>query len=169
MENEETNYHSNNPTNKKNTIINFLLIITIFVGLLIYMLKVDGIENIINVLNHVNYKWVFIGIIFLLINWFCEAINLYFPMKKMYNNQTIKNAIKVSMIGLLFNNLTPFSSGGQPMQAYQMTKTGKRASDAMSALTIKFVITQIALVVTTLIIALIEFNFLKENIREKLY
>ncbi len=169
MENEETNYHSNNPTNKKNTIINFLLIITIFVGLLIYMLKVDGIENIINVLNHVNYKWVFIGIIFLLINWFCEAINLYFPMKKMYNNQTIKNAIKVSMIGLLFNNLTPFSSGGQPMQAYQMTKTGKRASDAMSALTIKFVITQIALVVTTLIIALIEFNFLKQLLKDYMW
>ena len=42
----------------------------------------------------------------------------------------IKNSIKVSMIGLLFNNITPFSSGGQPMQAYELTKTGKRVSDS---------------------------------------
>ncbi len=166
MENETT---TNNPTNRKMTLINFIFIIVIFVGLLIYMFKVDGIENIINVLNQVNYKWVFIGVIFLLINWVCESINLYFPMKKMYKNQTMTNAIKVSMIGLLFNNLTPFSSGGQPMQAYQLTKTGKRASDAMSALTIKFVITQIALVVTTLIIALIEFQFLKQLLKDYMW
>ncbi len=165
MENEVTN----NPTNKKVTIINFVLITVIFVGLLIYMFKVDGIENIINVLNQVNYKWVFIGILFLIINWICEAINLYLPMKKMYKSQTVTNAIKVSMIGLLFNNITPFSSGGQPMQAYELTKTGKRASDSMGALTIKFVITQIALVVTTLIIALIEFNFLKQLLKDYMW
>ena len=63
------------------------------------------------------------------------------------------------MLGLLFNNITPFSTGGQPMQAYELTKTGKRVSDSLSAMAMKFIITQTALVVSTIIVVLFEFSF----------
>lgn len=157
------------PANKRMTILNFLLIIIIFVGLLIYMIQVDGVNNIIAVLNHVDYKWVLAGLVCLIINWICEAVNLHIPLKKMYSNQTIKNSIKVSMIGLLFNNITPFASGGQPMQAYELTKTGKRVSDSLSAMAIKFIITQSALVITTLIVVLFEFDFFKNLMQDYLW
>ena len=147
------------PANKKLTIFNFILIVIIFVGLFIYMVCVDGMDNIITVLHQVDYKWVLGGLGCLLITWICETITLHHQMKKMYPHQTITNSIKVTMIGLLFNNVTPFSSGGQPMQAYELTKTGKRVSDSLSALAIKFIITQIALVVTTLVVVAIEFDF----------
>ena len=157
------------PANKKMTIVNFLLIIIIFVGLLIYMIQVDGIDNIIEVLNHVDYKWVLAGLVCLIINWACEVINLHIPLKKMYSNQTMKNSIRVSMIGLLFNNITPFASGGQPMQAYELTKTGKRVSDSLSAMAIKFIITQSALVISTLIVVFFEFNFFKNLMQDYLW
>ena len=157
------------PANKKMTIVNFLLIIIIFVGLLIYMIQVDGIDNIIEVLNHVDYKWVLAGLVCLMINWACEVINLHIPLKKMYSNQTMKNSIRVSMIGLLFNNITPFASGGQPMQAYELTKTGKRVSDSLSAMAIKFIITQSALVISTLIVVFFEFNFFKNLMQDYLW
>lgn len=147
------------PANKKLTIFNFILIVVIFVGLFIYMVCVDGMDNIISVLHQVDYRWVIGGLGCLLITWICETITLHLPMKKMYPNQTFSNSIKVTMIGLLFNNVTPFSSGGQPMQAYELTKTGKRVSDSLSALAMKFIITQIALVVTTLVVVAIEFDF----------
>lgn len=147
------------PANKKLTIFNFILIVVIFVGLFIYMICVDGMDNIISVLHQVDYRWVLGGLGCLLITWICETITLHLPIKKMYPNQTISNSIKVTMIGLLFNNVTPFSSGGQPMQAYELTKTGKRVSDSLSALAMKFIITQIALVVTTLVVVAIEFDF----------
>ena len=63
------------------------------------------------------------------------------------------------MIGQLFNNITPFSTGGQPMQAYELTKTGKRVSDSLSAMAMKFIITQTALVVSTIIVVCFEFSF----------
>ena len=168
-EEEKTNSETNEniekevlkTTNKKKIIFNFVLILAIFVGLTIYMIKVDGIDNIIKILIQADYRWVLLGIICLLIHWTCEAITLHIPIKEMYPNQSIKNSIKVSMIGLLFNNITPFSSGGQPMQAYELTKTGKRVSDSLSAMAIKFIITQIALVVTTLVVVFFEFDFLK--------
>ncbi len=157
------------PTNKKMTILNFLLILVILIGLLIYMIQVDGINNIIEVLTKVDYKWVLGGLICLLLHWICEAINLHIPIKKMYPKQPITNSIKVSMIGLLFNNITPFASGGQPMQAYELTKTGKKVSDSLSAMAIKFIITQSALVLSTLIVIFFEFNFFKNLMQDYLW
>ncbi len=157
------------PANKKVVIFNFVLIIVIFIGLFLYMVNVDGIENIIQLLNQVDYKWVFVGIICLAIHWMCEAINLHIPIKKMYPEQKFTNSFKVSMIGQLFNNITPFSSGGQPMQAYELTKTGKRVSNSLSAMAIKFIITQTALVVSTLIVVIFEFSFFASLMKDYLW
>ena len=167
--NEELKENNIKPENKKMTILNFILIIVIFVGILIYMITVDGIDNIITVLKTVDYRWVLAGVGCLLIHWLCETITLHIPIKKMYPNHSFKNSIKVSMIGQLFNNVTPFSSGGQPMQAYELTKTGKRVSDSLSAMAMKFIITQTALVITTLIVVVIEFEFFKSLMQDYLW
>lgn len=147
------------PTNKKVIVFNFILIVVIFVGLFIYMVNVDGVQNILQILQQVDYKWVTIGLICLVIHWICEASNLHIPLKKMYPKQRFGNSFKVSMIGQLFNNITPFSTGGQPMQAYELTKTGKRVSDSLSIMAIKFIVTQTALVVSTIVVVLFEFQF----------
>lgn len=157
------------PTSKKVTYINFALILVIFIGLFIYMLKVDGIDNMIQVLTQVDYHWVLAGIGCLLILWLCDSICLHIPLKKLYPNQKFTTSIKVTMIGQLFNNITPFSSGGQPMQAYELTKTGKRASDSMSVLAMKFIITQIALVVFTLVVMLFQFDFFASLFKDYLW
>ena len=54
--NKEISKEELKPTNKKKIIFNFILILTIFLGLLIYMIKVDGIDNIINLLYQVDYR-----------------------------------------------------------------------------------------------------------------
>ncbi len=157
------------PANHKVIIFDFILIVTIFVGLFIYMIKIDGMDNIVQILQKVDYKWVVAGLVCLAIHWTCEAIVLYLPLRKMDSSQTFTNALKVSMIGQLFNNITPFSSGGQPMQAYELTKTGKRVSDSLSAMAMKFIITQTALVVSTLIVVLVEFRFFAELMQEYIW
>ncbi len=144
---------------KKMTIINFIFIAVVFIGLFLYMVYVDGIDNIIQLLQNVNYFWVLGGIACVVIQWICEAIVLHLPIKKMYPNQSFANSFKVNMIGQLFNNITPFSSGGQPIQAYVFSKSGKRVSDSLSAMAIKFVVTQVALVLFTLIVIIFEFSF----------
>ena len=156
---EIENQNEAKPANKKVTIINFIIIAVICIGLFAYMIWVDGIENIVNLLKQVDYRWVAGGVICLMIYWFCDALNLHIPIKRMYKSQPITNSIKVGMIGLLFNNITPFATGGQPMQAYELTKTGKRVSDSVSALAMKFAITQTALVTTTIVISLFQLEF----------
>ncbi len=160
QENEDIESQINQkPVNKKVAIINFILIFVIFIGLFIYMVKVDGLDNIIQLLHSVDYKWVIAGLGCLLIYWICDILTLHIPIKRIYKTQPITNSIKVAMLGQLFNNITPFASGGQPIQAYELTKTGKRVSDSLSAMAIKFIVTQTALVVSTLTVVLLEFDF----------
>lgn len=158
-----------NITSKKSTIFYFVLILLIFIGLFIYMISVDGIDNIISVLHQVDYRWVFLGLVCLLFHWFCEAMTLHIPIKKMYPKTSILTSIKVSMIGQLFNNITPFSSGGQPMQAFELTKTGKKVSDSLSALAVKFIVTQTALVITTLVAICFQFDFFAKLMQDYLW
>ena len=102
--------------------------------------------------------------------WFiCDAVTLHLPLKIMYKNQSFFNSFKVAMIGQLFNNITPFSSGGQPMQAYELTKSGKRVSDSMSAMSMKFIITQAALAIFTTIIIALQFDFLKDLMKDYMW
>ena len=56
--NTENSQKYKDKKNKKKMIFNFILIAIIFIGLTIYMISVDGIDNIINVLTSVNYLWV---------------------------------------------------------------------------------------------------------------
>lgn len=49
---------SQKPKNKKLNIISVILIFVIFIGLTLYMINVDGIDNIINLLKSVDYRWV---------------------------------------------------------------------------------------------------------------
>lgn len=59
LDNEEILNPSEKPKNKRLNIISLLLIFIIFVGLLIYMIYVDGLDNIITLLKSVDYNWVF--------------------------------------------------------------------------------------------------------------
>lgn len=152
------------PANKKMTLVNFILIAVIFIGLFTYMLRVDGLDTIISLLKNAKLEWVLGGVVCMFLWWVFEAIVLHIPLKKMYQQQTFMNTFKITMVGQVFNNITPFSSGGQPMQAYEMHKDGKKVSDSFSVLSMKFIVTQTALVLFTIIIMFFQFTYFKSLI-----
>lgn len=149
------------PANKKITFLNFFIVFVIFIGLFIYMITVDGMDNIVNLLKGADLWWVFAGIVCMLLWWFFDAICLHLPLKKLYPNQTFRNTIKITMVGQVFNNITPFSSGGQPMQVYEMYKDGKKVSDSFSVLSMKFIVTQTSLVLFTLVVMLFQLDYFR--------
>lgn len=169
IEGEVVENPNKKPKNKKMNIISIILILAIFVGLTIYMITVDGLDNIIQLLKSVDYRWVFGGIGILILWFICDALTLHLPLKTMYKKQKFKDSFRVAMIGQLFNNITPFASGGQPMQAYELSKEGKRVSDSLSAMTMKFIITQTALAIFTTVIILAQFDFLKDLMKDYMW
>ena len=158
--------NANIKSNKKIYAFNVIIIILIFIILFGYMINVEGLSNIENLLKTANYKWVLLGFLCLIGMWISEAITIQSPLKKIYPDQKFCNTFKITMIGQLFNNLTPFASGGQLMQSYVMYKEGKRASDSLSVLSMRFVITQTILIVFTILVVISQFNFFKDLFKD---
>ncbi|MEG2348034.1 MAG: lysylphosphatidylglycerol synthase transmembrane domain-containing protein [Clostridia bacterium] len=148
-------------TNKDKNLLNIIIILTIFIGLFMYMLFVDGIDNMINVLRNVEPIWMLAGLLCMIIYWLIEAICLYIISKKFYKNQRFRDSVRVTMIGQLFNSITPFSSGGQPMQAVSMLNEGKTASKSATILLIKFIVFQATLVIYTLTVIIFQYSYFK--------
>lgn len=162
--------------NKKNkigkvstNIINIIIVAVIFVGLLIYMFAVDDMENIIHVIKNLNYGWLLVGLLCMFVYWALESLCLYVVTKKTYKKQDFFSSLRVSMIGQLFNCITPFSSGGQPMQAVAMVNEGKKISNSASILLIKFIVYQATLVVYTLLLIVFKYSYFKSLVSNFVY
>lgn len=145
-------------------LINISVVVLIFIVMTVYFLAVDGIDNIISVLKTVNISWALIGLALIILYWLLEALCLYIVEKKIYKKQKFINSLKVSMIGQLFNSLTPFSSGGQPMQAVAMKCEGKSVSKSATILLIKFIVYQATLVIYTALILIFEYSYFRNSV-----
>ncbi len=146
---------------KIKTILNISLIVIIFLTVFIYILKVEGAERMLDTLKGINIWWCIIGFLFIFLYWFFEALCLYIVERKMYKNQSFIDSFRVTMIGQLFNSITPFASGGQVCQAAAMKYEGKTVSDSASILLIKFILYQLTLVIYTLVIIIFQYSYFK--------
>ena len=140
---------------KKNSII--LLIITVVV--LVCVLK-DDFGNIVNTLSGANYGWIIIALLCFFVGIGFEA-KAYQEIIQGYEYEyTFKKSYRMLLITKFFNGITPFSSGGQPMQIYMLKKYGIRLTKATNIIIQNFIIYQAALVIFGIIAILIN-NSLK--------
>ena len=140
---------------KKNSII--LLLITVVV--LVCLLK-DDFPSIIETLAGANLLWILLGI-------FCFFLALGFEARAYQEiiqgyeyDYSFKKSYRMLLITKFFNGITPFSSGGQPMQIYMLKKDGIRLTKATNIIIQNFIIYQMALVIFG-IIAIITNYYLK--------
>lgn len=126
---------------KKNTII--LLFITVIV---LYFVVKDDFNEIVKTLSSMNYKYIILATMC----FFLSIISKAFVNYKTVNNPnkiSLKEAIKHNVIVQFFNGITPFSTGGQPMEIYMLTEHGIKASEAANITIQNFIFYQIALVI----------------------
>ena len=93
------------------------------------------------------------NLLYLVIALFIFALGLLFEAKayqeiiEEYNHSyTLWQAYKMLIITKFFNGITPFSSGGQPMQVYLLKRDGIRITKATNIIIQNFIIYQAALV-----------------------
>lgn len=149
----------------KNNRFNLILCAFSLVFLCLYLGLVDGVSNIVTVIKTVNVFWIFIGVACMVVYWILEAMILHLALKKLHPQQKFFETVKVSMIGQYFNCITPFASGGQPVQAYFLVKTGTPLGSAITALLSKFIVFQIALTVFSLSVLILKFRFFVHELR----
>lgn len=153
----------------KNYKFNFILGIAsgaIFVLLIIFT---NGWVDLINQLKNLQIHWIIVAAMAMVLYWTFEAKTLQSCVLLMKKDYKFKKAFKVTMIGQYFNSITPFASGGQPMQLYTLTKQELGAGSAGSALMIKFIIYQSVLTIYSLILIFWKSSFFKTKMSNLFY
>ena len=138
---------------KKN--ITFLIILTIII--LLIVLK-DDFNNIILTLRNIDLKYIILAIILYFLSVGIKGFVNYLVVNDS-NKISIKEAIKHNIIIQFFNGITPFSTGGQPMEVYLLTEHKISVSKATDYTVQSFIYYQIALVICGVIAVLYNFIF----------
>lgn len=126
---------------KKNTIL--LLLITIIV---LYFILKDDYYKIIDILKGTKVLFIALAILFYFIHIIIKGYVNYIIVndkKKLSLNESIKQ----NLIAQFFNGITPFQTGGQPVEIYMLTECGISISKATNYKVQDFIFYQIALVI----------------------
>ena len=153
----------------KNYKFNFILGITSGIIFILLIVFTHGWMDLVHQMKNLQIQWIMVAAFFMILYWTFEAKTLQsiiFLMKKDYK---FKEAFKVTMVGQYFNSITPFASGGQPMQLYALTKQELGAGSAGSALMIKFIIYQTVLTMYSLILIFWKTSFFKSKMSNLFY
>ena len=128
-------------TIKKNTIILFLI-----TAIVLYIVLKDDWSSIVKAMSTNDIKYVLRAVISIFISIALKGIVNYLIVndKKKIN---VKEAIKHNLITQFFNGITPFSTGGQPMEIYMLTEHNISLSKATNYTVQSFIFYQIALVI----------------------
>jgi len=139
---------------------NIMIVVVILLVVLFFSLKNEFLD-VINVLQNVNITWLLVAIICLFFYFLFGALVLQKMIHALGNYQySFFKALRMNLLGLFFNGITPSSSGGQPFQIYLMSQEGidpRKGSCISIQYTILF---QIALLIVAFLSII--FNYLFE-------
>ncbi len=129
-------------------------------------------ENPIEMLGYIRAvapRWILMGFVCIGTYVGVETLIQHILVKKMQKHNSLWNSFKVVMTGQFFNAITPFASGGQPMQAFIMAKQGVPVGTSVSVLMTKFIIYQVVLTMYSLVVLLIEMKFFFTQVQGIVY
>ena len=122
----------------------FLLVIVSFI-VIIFSLK-DNFSDSIHYITHLNIFWILIACLFMGFNILFQSLSQYRFLKEVDSNYKLLSCLRLMVIAMFFNAITPFSSGGQPFEMYLLNKEGIKVSDSANALLQNFITYQFALI-----------------------
>ncbi len=143
----------NNKSIKKNAFI--LALITLLV---LYFVLRDDFDNIVDALLKVDLKYIFIAVVLYFLYIALRAYMIYITVGNK-DKFSLWESIKHNIITQFFNGITPFSTGGQPMEIYMLTKHRISGAKASNFIIQNFMFYQIALVIYGAIAVLYNYVF----------
>jgi len=137
---------------------NALWLLVILAFILYFVLK-DNFVNIVNTLMTAKLNWILVAIALMFIYWLLRALGLFIIVKEYSKTIKFRKIFQLTLITQFFNGITPFSSGGQPMEVYYLSKTGIRASKGTNIIIQNFILYQAALILHGIIAVALNYNF----------
>ncbi len=123
---------------------NYILFILV-AGITCYFIyKQVNFREFYNILKHSKGGYILAAVLTLVLYWVMEAGMLLVLIRFEYPQESFRHAFTLMMIGQYYNQVTPSSSGGQPLQLIDMVSTGVSPGFGTAVLVQKYALYQIS-------------------------
>ena len=129
---------------------NILIILVITVGFLWWSLK-DNFNEVVSTLFASNIGWIIVSLLVFCVYMLFDTLSTYGIIKIYKKDVTFRFALYLGLINKFFCGITPLSSGGQPMQIYELRKKGVPVSTGANIEVQAYMMFQIALMITAIV------------------
>lgn len=135
-----------------------IILITIAL-LLIGVFFSDGLNSIENALKNLDPAYMFLILGLMVLYWISQAVIIMQLAHNQGQKMGLYAAFKTYMIGEFFSSVTPFSSGGQPMQIIYLNSLGIGSGVSTSILGVQLFFYTIARLIITLVLTIYDGDF----------
>ena len=134
--------------------INVIVLVTLLTGTFYTIFSKLDMTNFMATVKNANPMFLVAGLVCMLAYWGIEAGILDVLLKKVYPKTKFWTAFKITLVGQYYSFLTPFASGGQPAQLYEMKKDSIPMTGATAVLVSKFILFQVTVTIYALMLTL---------------
>ena len=103
----------------RKNILNLGIIVLSAGSLIVILLTTQGLDQLYGLLQRMRWEWIWGAIGVMLLYYVFDAAILHSITGLLERRRKFTRSARVSMIGHFFNAVTPFASGGQPVQAVE--------------------------------------------------
>lgn len=133
--------------NKKKYIRGFILSLVLTFGIISVFTLSTGVEENIEKLKSFVVYYAFLGILMMIVKWVSETLILKISLFDHKNKFGFFSLMRIVIIGNLFNYLTPFFTGGQPVLVYYLSQKGIKPGETTASIIYKSMIFQIVMTI----------------------
>ncbi|MDD6879350.1 MAG: lysylphosphatidylglycerol synthase transmembrane domain-containing protein [bacterium] len=139
---------------KKHSLI--LILITL---LILFLVLKNDFNGIVKLMFKISFFWFGVSALIMMVYWLLKTFSLLLIVKKYSNKIKFIDLFKQTLITQFFNGVTPFSTGGQPMEIYMLTKNGLSLPLATNVIMQNFIAYQIVLILYGIFAIIINYKY----------
>lgn len=142
---------------RKNKIAVWVMV-AIGVAIFAFELHTVNLKSVWHNLLTLQFGWLLVAFMLILASWAVEAVVVQIFVQHPGEHLGYRAALRVPLVEQLFNNITPFSTGGQPAQLIALMQAGVEGGRASSVLLMKFIVYQFMVLINFIITLTLGFH-----------
>jgi len=157
---------------KKKQIVSLIILIVLMCISFHILLSGNNIKDLFKIIENSNWRYLFIAVGFMILYFGLEALMLKRLIVKIAPERqkiSLKTAIKATLIGQYYNQITPLSSGGQPMQLFVLKNANISTGQSTVILLSKFLYFQIGVTLYAMVLTILGINKLWSSLNHAFY
>jgi uncharacterized protein (TIRG00374 family) len=151
---------------KRKKIFRFLYIIGTLMVIALIGIFDPSLVNAFDAFKTLNLNFILLGFLSLILFWVTDGLLLHHVTSYIYGKTSFLRSLKVGIVGLYYGALTPFATGGQPMQVVYMKRDNVPYGSSICIVSVKFIVYELSLCLFYVIAMLFRGGYFYRNYQQ---